>query len=61
MRTNLTLNTISSQALARNLLVNLAASLILSFAQPMLAQTQETFDSAGQASHALYKAVRKQR
>ena len=57
MRTNLTLNTISSQALARNLLVNLAASLILSFAQPMLAQTQKTFDSAGQASHALYKAV----
>ena len=58
MRTNLTLNTISSQALARNLLVNLAASLILSFAQPMLAQTQKTFDSAGQASHALYEAVR---
>jgi len=57
MRKNLTRNAILSKTLARNLLVNVAAFLILSFAQPLVAQTQKTFDSAGQASHALYKAV----
>jgi hypothetical protein len=44
--------------LARRLLVNVAASLILAVAQPTLAQTQQkTFASAEQASQALYEAV----
>jgi Protein of unknown function (DUF2950) len=60
MRTNLIFNTNGSQNLGRRVVINLAATLILSLAQPALAQTQQqtTFASAEQASKALYEAVR---
>ncbi|HEV2730101.1 MAG TPA: DUF2950 family protein [Terriglobales bacterium] len=59
MRTNLIPNANRSQTVARRLLVNLAASLILTMAQPALAQMQQkTFASPEQASQALYDAVR---
>ena len=58
MHTDLIFNGNSPQTLARRLLVNVAASLILAVAQPTLAQTQQkTFASAEQASQALYEAV----
>jgi hypothetical protein len=58
MHTDLIFNSNSPQTLARRLLVNVAASLILAVAQPTLAQTQQkTFASAEQASQALYEAV----
>jgi hypothetical protein len=58
MHTDLIFNSNSSRTLARRLLVNVAASLILAAAQPILAQTQQkTFASAEQASQALYEAV----
>jgi len=57
MHTDLIFNSNSPQTLARRLLVNVAASLILAVAQPTLAQTQQkTFASAEQASQALYEA-----
>jgi Protein of unknown function (DUF2950) len=57
MRTNSRFKT--SQTVTRQLFVNLAASLILTVAQPTRAQTQQrTFASAAQASQALYDAVR---
>jgi hypothetical protein len=59
MRTNLILNSNRSQTVARRVLVQVAASLILALAQPSLAQTQQkTFASAEQASQVLYEAVR---
>src|ERR1700751_1919481 len=46
------------QSVARYLVVNVTASLILATAQPSLAQTQQkTFVSAEQATQALYDAV----
>ena len=55
MLRNLVINTIGS----RQLLVNFVATLLLLPSQPTLAQTkQKTFSSAGQASRALYDAVR---
>jgi|SRR5271166_2785372 len=53
------LNTSGSHSLTRYLVVNLVATLILSFSQPTLAQTVvKNFASAEQASQALYEAVR---
>ncbi len=52
------LNTSGCRSVARYFVVNLVATLILSLAQPTLAQTQQTkFTSASQASQALYDAV----
>lgn len=57
MRT-MVLNNNRSQTVTRRLIVNVAASVILSMAQPSMAQTQpKTFVSAMQASQALYEAV----
>lgn len=48
-----------SRTLSSNIVLNLAATLILSFSQPTLAQSQQrTFVSPGQASQALYESVR---
>jgi hypothetical protein len=59
MRTNLISNSNSSQKMDRNLLVNVVASLILTVAQPTLAQMQQkTFATPEQATQALYDAVR---
>jgi hypothetical protein len=59
MRTNVIFNLLRSEISLRAVLVNLAASLILTAAQPSLAQAQqEAFASPEQASKALYEAVR---
>ena len=59
MLKNLMLNTISSQTLARNLLAKFRcfADFVV-LPTDVGANVQKTFDSAGQASHALYEAVR---
>lgn len=58
MHTNLVLNNNRSQTVTRRLIVSVVASVILSMAQPSMAQTQpKTFVSAMQASQALYEAV----
>lgn len=48
-----------SRTLSSNIVLNLAATLILSFSQPTLAQSQQrAFVSPGQASQSLYESVR---
>jgi len=54
MPTNRIPNTIHSRTLAQSVFVNLVAQLLLSFSQPMLAQSQQKhFASAGQNSQVL--------
>jgi len=51
-----------SRTLAQNVLVNLVAQLLLSFSQPMLAQSQQKpFASAGLNSQALNQTLRDRR
>ena len=59
MHKNLILDIVRSQVTVRSLFLNVVASLLLTAAQPMLAQSQQrTFASAEEASQALYDAVR---
>ena len=59
MRRNSILNYNAHHKVGRYLLLNMAATLILTAAQPSLGQTgQKTFASPGQASQALYEALR---
>ena len=62
MPTNRIPNTIHSRTLAQSVFVNLVAQLLLSFSQPMLAQSQQKpFASAGQNSQALNETLRDRR
>ena len=62
MPTNRTSKAIRSRTLAQSVLVNLVAQLLLSFSQPMLAQSQQRpFVSAGQNSQAVSGALRGRR
>jgi len=62
MPTNHIPNTIHSRTLAQSVVVNLVAQLLLSFSQPMLAQSQQRpFASAGQNSQAVSGALRGRR
>ena len=60
MSTNRIPKATRSRTLSQSVLVNLVAQFVLSFSQPMLAQSlQKPFASAGLASQARYEARRK--
>jgi hypothetical protein len=62
MPTNRIPNTIHSRTLAQSVFVNLVAQLLLSFSQPMLAQSQQKpFAFAGQSLQALSETLRSSR
>jgi len=59
MPTNWIPRAVHSRTLAQSVFVNLVAQLLLSFSQPMLAQSQQKpFASAGQNSQALNETLR---
>jgi len=62
MPTNRVPKAIQSRTLAQSVFVNLVAQLLLSFSQPMLAQSQQRpFASAGQNSQAVSRTLRGRR
>jgi len=62
MPTNRIPSTIHSRTLAQSVFVNLVAQLLLSFSQPMLAQSQQKpFAFAGQNLQALNETLRSSR
>ena len=62
MPTNRVPKAIQSRTLTQSVFVNLVAQLLLSFSQPMLAQSQQKpFASAGQNSQALNETLRDRR